>query len=148
MLSVKHSGPLLDNRLFAQCVNYWAQIKDPSLTPGFTLKYSVAPLCWTCCGVDWPGSVGCYPLTAVTMRVAVVDREVSLLSWGLVGRQGLRAGCVDSASHEHLVEVTLSVLQWAEKGFPQDMLPLSGPVLSWCQPAALWKSHRLSTLLS
>lgn len=65
------------------------------------------------CGGDWPG---CYPLTAVTMRLAEVgELVVSVLVWGLVSRQGLRAGCVNSASHEHLLEVTLSVLQRAEQ---------------------------------
>ncbi len=79
------------------------------------------------CGADWPGSAGCYPLTAVTMRVAVVgELVVSVLAWGLVGGQGLRAGCVDSASHEHLLEVTLSVLQRAEKSRPQGIFPASG----------------------
>lgn len=81
--------------------------------------------CTSC--VDWPGSAGCYPLTAVTMRVAVVrELVVSVLAWGLVGRQGLRAGCVDSASHEHLLEVTLSVLQRVEKNRPQGILPVRG----------------------
>lgn len=51
---------------------------------------------------------------------------VSVLARGLVGGQGLRTGCVDSASHEHLLEVTLSVLQRAEKSRPQGMLRLSG----------------------
>ena len=61
------------------------------------------------------------------MRVAVVgELVVSVLAGGLVGRQGLRAGCVDSASHEHLLEVTLSVLQRAEESRPQGMRPLSG----------------------
>lgn len=50
----------------------------------------------------WPGSAGCYPPTAVTMRVVVVgERVVSVLAGGLVGGQGLRAGCIDGASHEH-----------------------------------------------
>ena len=61
------------------------------------------------------------------MRVAVVgELVVSVLAGGLVGRQGLRAGCVDSASHEHLLEVTLSVLQRAEESRLQGMRPLSG----------------------
>lgn len=61
------------------------------------------------------------------MREAVVwDLVVSLLAWGLVCRQGLRAGCVDSASHEHLLENTLSVPQRAEKSRPQGILPPSG----------------------
>lgn len=101
----------------------------PLTEPGVNLsasthdKYSVHFLC----GVDWPDSAGCYPLTAVTMRVAVVgELVVSVLAWGLVGGQGLRAGCVDSASHEHLLEVTLSVLQRAEKSRPQGILPQSG----------------------
>lgn len=51
---------------------------------------------------------GCYPLAAVTMEVAVLgQRVVSVLAGGLVGRQGLRAGSVDSASHERLLEVAL-----------------------------------------
>lgn len=60
----------------------------------------------------WPGSDGCYPLAAGTMRAAVLAELVGrVLAWGLVGGQGLRAGSVDSASHEHLLEVALSVLQ-------------------------------------
>lgn len=54
------------------------------------------------------------------------DRIVSVLAWGLVGWQGLRAGCVDSASHEHLLEVTFNVLQLAGVSSPQGILPLSG----------------------
>ena len=72
------------------------------------------------------------------MRVAVVgELVVSVLAWGLVGGQGLRAGCVDSASHEHLLEVTLSVLQRAEEeekerkeSRPQGIPSSERPVLS------------------
>lgn len=71
------------------------------------------------------------------MRWAVVGLlVVSVLACGLVGRQGLRAGCVDSASHEHLLEVHLSVPQRAEESGPRVILRqslstvLSGPALS------------------
>lgn len=68
---------------------------------------------------DWPGSAGCYPLAAVTMGVAVLGQlVVSVLAGGLVGGQGLRAGSVDSASHEHLLEVALGVLQRASSPYP------------------------------
>lgn len=42
---------------------------------------------------------------------AVGQRVVSVLASGLVGRQGLRAGSVDRASHERLLEVALRVLR-------------------------------------
>lgn len=59
------------------------------------------------------------------MRVAVLgELAVSVLAWGLVGRQGLRAGSVDSASHEHLLEVTLSVLQRASLRYPSCERPV------------------------
>lgn len=77
-------------------------------------------------GVRSPGSAGCYPLTAVTMRVAILAELVgTVLAGSLVGWQSLRAGSVDSASHEHLLEVSLSVLQRAER--PPGILPPSGP---------------------
>lgn len=61
-----------------------------------------------------PGSAGCYPLTAATTRVATLaELVVAVLAWCLVGGQSLRAGSVDSASHEHLLEVSLRVLRRA-----------------------------------
>lgn len=96
------------------------------------------------CCTSWPGSAGCYPLTAVTMRVAVLgELVVSVLAWGLVSRQGLRAGSVDSASHENTSWKSAS---YSER--PQGPASSERPVLSWCRPAALWESHWLSTLLS
>lgn len=53
------------------------------------------------------------------MGVAVLGQlVVSVLAGGLVGRQGLRAGSVDSASHERLLEVALGVLQRASSPYP------------------------------
>lgn len=44
------------------------------------------------------------------MRVVVVgERVVPVLAGGLVSGQGLRAGCIDGASHERPVKVGLSV---------------------------------------
>lgn len=92
-----------------------------------------------------PGSAGCYPLTAVTMRVATPAQLVGpVLAGSLVGGKSLRAGRVDSASHEHLLEVSLSVLQRASSRYRSSQRP----VLPRCRPAALWKSHWLSTRLS
>lgn len=92
-----------------------------------------------------PGSAGCYPLAAVTMRVAVLAELVGpVLARSLVGGESLRAGSVDRASHEHLLEVPLSVLQRASSRYR----PSERPVLPRCRPAALWKSHWLSTTLS
>lgn len=96
-------------------------------------------------GVGSPGSAGCYPLTAGTMRGAILAELVGpVLARSLVGGQSLRAGSVDSASHEHLLEVSLSVLQPAPSRYPSS----EPPVLPRCRPAALWKSHWLSTTLS
>lgn len=72
-----------------------------------------------------PGSAGCYPLTAVTMRVAIqAELVVTLLAWRLVGGQSLRAGSVDSASHEHLLEVSLGVLRRASSRYPSCERPV------------------------
>lgn len=61
-----------------------------------------------------PGSAGCNPLAAGTMGVAVLaELGGSGLARRLVGGQSLRAGSVDSASHEPLLEVSLGVLRRA-----------------------------------
>ena len=57
------------------------------------------------------------------MGLAVAgELVVWVLAWGLVGGQGLRAGCVDSASHEHLLEVNLCV-PGASGGEPSSRYP-------------------------
>lgn len=92
-----------------------------------------------------PGSAGCYPLAAVTMRVAILAQLVGpVLARSLVGRESLRAASVDGASHGHLLEVPLSVLQPASSRYRSS----EPPVCPRCRPAALWKSHWLSTRLS
>lgn len=100
------------------------------------------------------------------MRAAVLgDLVVPLLTRGLVCRQGLRAGCVDSASHELLLEVTLgerrrAVLQVSflraacrvpmpascsvEKPWAQHFAILTPPSLRSAAPANLVLSLSLS----
>lgn len=92
--------------------------------------HSDPPKAVSSCCIHWPGSASCYPLTAVPISMAVVGRlVVSVLASGLVGGQGLRAGCVDSASHEHLLEVTLSVLRGVRAVLQVPFLWAACPVL-------------------
>lgn len=121
--------------------NHWL---NKRLLPGFPSSELLGDkACQTsaalpACVADWPGSAGCYPLTAVTMRVAVVgELVVSVLAWGLVGRQGLRAGCVDSASHEHLLDVAPPCPAASREETSSRYPSSERPVLSWCRPAAL-----------